>query len=60
MELTVASPDLSQVAAALAGLFAKLDDVAARRLGCDGDLGRGLLPIAEVHRQYHLKGTRKG
>lgn len=53
--LTVASPDLSQVTAALAGFFAELDDVAARRLRSDGHLGHSLFPIAEVHRQYHLK-----
>lgn len=53
--LTVASPDLGQVAAALAGLLAELDHVAARCFRGDGHLGRGLFAIAEVHRQYHLK-----
>lgn len=53
--LTVASPDLSQVAATLAGLFAELDDIPARRLGGDGHLSHSLFPVTEVHRQYHLK-----
>lgn len=53
--LTVASPDLSQVAATLARLFAELNDIAARCLRGDGHLSYSLFPIAEVHRQYHLK-----
>lgn len=62
--LTVASPDLGQVAAALTGLLAELHHVPARGLRSDGHLGGGLLPIAEVNRQYHLqeegkKGGRK-
>lgn len=57
--LTVASPDLSQVAAALAGLFAELDDIPARRLGGDGHLSHSLFPIAEVHRQDHLREEYK-
>ena len=54
-DLTVASPDLSQVAATLARLFTELDDIPARRLRGDGYLSHSLFPIAEVHRQYHLK-----
>lgn len=53
--LTVASPDLSQVAAALTGLFAELNNIPARCLRGDGHLSHSLFPIAEVHRQYHLK-----
>lgn len=56
MGLTVASPHLGQMAAALAGLFTELDDIAARCFRGDGHLSHGLLPVAEVHRQYHLKG----
>lgn len=57
--LTVASPDLSQVAATLAGLFAELNDIPARRLGGDGHLSHSLFPVTEVHRQYHLKQEQK-
>lgn len=55
MSLTVAPPDLGQVAAALAGLLAELHHVPARGLWSDGHLGGGLFPIAEVNRQYHLR-----
>lgn len=57
--LTIAPPDLSQVAAALAGLFAELDDIPARRLGSDGHLSHGLFPITEVYCQYHLGDRHK-
>lgn len=57
--LTIASPDLSQVAADLAGLFAELDDIAARRLRGDRHLGYSLFPITEVHSQDHLKVGKK-
>lgn len=53
--LTVAPPDLGQVAAAFAGLFAEFDDVPACCLGGDGNLSHSLFPITEVHRQYHLR-----
>lgn len=53
--LTVASPDLGQVAAAFAGLFAEFDHVPACCLGGDGHLSHSLFPIAEVHCQYHLR-----
>ena len=53
--LTVASPDLGQVAAALSRLLAELHHIAARGLGRDGDLSHGLLAVAEVHRQDHLE-----
>lgn len=56
MGLTIASPHLGQMAAALAGLFTELDDIAARCFRGDGHLSHGLLPVTEVHRQYHLKG----
>lgn len=53
--LTVASPDLGQVAAALARLFAEFHHVPACCLGGDGHLSHSLFPIAEVHCQYHLR-----
>lgn len=59
VSLTVAPPDLGQVAAALAGLLAELHHVPARGLRSDGHLGGGLFPIAEVNRQYHLQRDRE-
>lgn len=56
---TVASPDFSQMAAALSRFFAELHNIAARGLRRDGDLSHSLLAVAEVHCQNHLKERQK-
>lgn len=60
LSLTVAPPDLSQVAAALTGLLAELHHVPAGGLRSDGHLSGGLLAIAEVNRQDHLQEKTQG
>lgn len=56
--LTVAVPDLGQVALPLAGFLAVLHHIGHPGCRRDGDLGERLLGVIQVNRQDHLRGGR--